>query len=304
MTFNYREIFSIAGTSFLMAFKWKFWKWLLVGSVGSLLGLLKIGKDFFELTPKDSAAFGVIAIIILFVIRFILIFINQTLKYFHEVYKNSTYGDAIVLLKDSFASAHHYRKSPGHRDEEFMKLMILLCNNLKTAFDKILKTECSVSIKVPLSDSKVDEKTILMNLTRDHKNGKRDTKTYTNIKHTLIGNTAFSSAFNKVIKNSKDKYYMNNSIHTAQNYDNTSKECYEDGVLPYKSELVYPIIPIKDSIGNIDCHGFICVDCQIENAFTGKYDVAILEGVADGIYDIISARNTFKYSKNEQKQSA
>jgi hypothetical protein len=34
--------------------------------------------------------------------------------------------------------------------------------------------------------------------------------------------------------------------------------------------------------------GFICVDCDTKNKFTDElYSSAILEGVADGLYDII-----------------
>lgn len=300
MTFNYIEIWRIVQDSFLLALKWKLWKWLLTGSIGSLLGVLKFGRDFLSLEIYESVIYSLSSLILLFSLRFILIFCKESLKYFHEVYQNSMYGDAIIMLKDSFAATNNYRKTPGHQDEEFMKSMILLCNNLKDIYDKITHSKCFVSIKVPLSDEKVNEHTVLVNLIRDIKNKSRDTETYSNTKHTLIGNTPFINSFNKVIKNIKEKYYVNNYVNKTENYDNTSKECYEKGVFPYNSELVHPIVPILNNLKKLDCHGFICIDSDKENAFTSKYSYAILEGVADGIYDLISERNSCKLIRDEQ----
>lgn len=295
MSFNYKEIYNIVLVSFVSAFKGKIWKWILTGSIGSFLGVLKLGKDFFEFSLEKSILYGFFALLILFVLRFALFFIKNSLKYFHEVYTNSVYGEAIIILKDSFAQAHAYRKTPGHQDIEFMSAMILFCNNLKVIYDNITKSNCAVSIKVPIGDNKVDEKTVLVNLARDVNHQSRDTLKYTNVKHTLIGNTAFSSSFNKFIKGQKERCFINNNISGSTNYDNTSREGYDDGILPYQSELVHPIVPIKNTDNNnLNCHGFICIDSDKQNVFKGKYDIAIIEGVADGLYDIISERNNSK----------
>ncbi|MBY0482137.1 MAG: hypothetical protein K2Q21_12325 [Chitinophagaceae bacterium] len=291
MSFNYREIYKILGRSFLGAFNWKVWKWL-IGSISTLFAVLKFGKDFFELNPEKSVVIGFIALVILFLFRFGLIFIKESLKYFHEIYTNSVYGEAIIILKDSFAQAHAYRKTPGHQDTEFMSAMLLFCNNLKTIYDEVTKSNCGVSIKVPIGDNKVDEKTVLVNLTRDINHQDRDTKLYSGVKHTIIGNTAFSSSFNKFMLGQKEKHFINNNINASTNYDNTSRQCYDSGKLPYESELVHPIVPIKNvDSKNLNCHGFICIDSNKKNVFNGKYDIAIIEGVADGLYDIISLRN-------------
>lgn len=301
MTFNYKEIFKIFFSSFKQSFQWTLWKWLVTGGIGSLLGILKVGKDFGQTDNIiTSAMYGVIALFSLFCLRFTLLFIKNSFKYLHEVYKNSVYGEAIILLKDSFAHLHHYRKTPGHQDVEFMGAMKSFCDNLKIIYDKITGSNCCVSIKVPIKDIKVTEHTIFVNLLRNEEFKKRDTKEYEEQKHTLIGNTPFSNSFNKVLKGQKDKYYINNDINNTPNYDNTSKECYENGLLPYESELVYPIVPIRYREGlNVDCMGFICIDSSKKNAFMGKYDVAIIEGVADGIYDLILERNNFKNDNPE-----
>lgn len=300
MGFNFKQIWIILIESIKEAMRWKVWKWLLTGSLGTALSYFQLGKNFLGFDLKCSLVFAAGFIVILFIARLVLIFFIKVSKYYHEVYKNSTYGEAIVILKESFARIHRYRKTPGHQDAEFISAMITICDNLKKIYDKITNSECSVSLKVPLSDNKVDEKTVLMNLTRDRAHNKRDTDTYKNIKHTLIGNTAFFTSFSKVIKNSPEKYYINNQVNKTENYLNTSKDCYEDGIFPYNSELVHPIVPAfaEDDSKNYDCHGFICIDSTKGNAFNGKYDAAIIEGVVDGIYDIISERNNYKYSKD------
>lgn len=211
--------------------------------------------------------------------------------------KESIYGDAIILLKDSFAYAHLYRKTAGHQDEEFMRAMIKFCENLKKIFDKKTRSKCSVSIKVPIKTNIVVEGTSLENLCRDPENHRtRDTVVYSKTNHTIIGNTAFQKSLNNVLKNNSKKYYINNSISKlGDNYDNTSRDCYADGKLPYDSELVYPIVPIFNlDEQNIECCGFLCIDCVHPNSFDEYYDVAIIQGVADGIYDLISQRNITK----------
>lgn len=299
MTFNYKEIWIILAKSFEAAFKWKLWKWLLTGSLGTLIGALTFGEKVLHLEPKRSILFSAITVFFLFSIRFFLIFFKESLKYFHQIYVNSVYGEAIIILKDNFATTHYYRKSPGHNDEEFMKSMMLFCNGLKEIYDKILKSDTSVSIKVPIRDISVREHTTLMNLTRDTKHISRDTQQYKEIKHTIIGNTPFSYCFSKVVNNSKDKAYINNKVNETENYNNTSRECYQNGKLPYNSELVYPIVSIiNESKTNSICHGFICIDTIKSNAFKSKYDIAILEGVADGIYDLISERNNSINNQN------
>lgn len=296
MTFNLKEIWTILIKSFELAINWKIWKWLLFSSIGALSGTLQFGEKFFNIDSKRSITYAIIVVAFIFIARFFLIFIKESLKYFHEVYQNSNYGDAIVILKDCFSEVHYYRKTPGFQEEEFMKSMMIFCNNLKIIFDKTTNSKCSVSIKVPVFENIVSEKTILKNLTRDNANKNRDTSEYSIIKHTIIGNSAFNNCLNKVITNNKEKFYLNNNINKTNNYLNTSKSCYANGILPYNSEMVHPIAPSKSlNNKNFDCHGFICVDSDKENAFDQKYSPAILEGVADGIFDLILDLN---FNKN------
>lgn len=299
MKLNKAEIARIFTKSFKDAWKWSFWKWLTTAGIGILIALIQVGVEVWDnLTYSTAGIYALASITALYLLRLILLLLINALKYFHEVYKNSSYGDAIILLNDCFSEAHYYRKTQGFQKEEFMISMMLFCENLKEIFDNITKSKCSVSIKIPVNNDQVDSGTVLKNLTRNKAARKRDTVDYESIPHTIIGNTAFTNCLNNVITGKKKKYYINNQVNKDENYNNTSKSCYDEEKLPYNSELVYPLIPIRSKGNeNFDCHGFICVDSTNENAFSGKYDAAILEGVADGIYDIIVEMN--KANTNE-----
>lgn len=294
MEINSKQLLKVLLKAFTSAFKWNIGKWFISVGLGILTSvIIPFGKEVWKWDYITAIKYSAFAFGVFYLFRFIAIAIKESIKYFHSVYKESVYGDAIILLKQSFAEAHYYRKTPEFDDEDFMRSMMVFCNNLKIIYDKITKSNCSVSIKVPIKDTKVSEHTVLKNLTRNTENSSRDTKKYQETEHTIIGNSAFSNCLDRVLKNNPEKFYINNDVNNEKNYRNTSKECYDNEELPYHSELVHPIIPLKskDNI-NYDCHGFICVDSDKPNSFESKYLPAILEGVADGIYDIIEQLNS------------
>lgn len=288
-------VYKIISTSVKEALKGKIWRFF-VGSFPAIGYLLTFGVEHLDTTYRYSFLIAGVFVASLVVIRVLFFIIRNTFKVLNYIRREVVYGEAIVLLKNSFSLTHNYRKIPGHNDKEFMKTMMSFCNNLKKIFDKKTKGECSVSIKVPLRSEKVSENTSMFNLCRDFKHYQiRNTEHYRKTNHSIIGNTAFQKTLNNVLKHNKIKHYLNNSISKTKDYENTSRDCLPDGKLCYESELVYPIIPIINTDPkNIECRGFICVDCTLPNVFNEDYDVAILEGVADGIYDLITERNKNK----------
>lgn len=210
------------------------------------------------------------------------------------MYVDSIWGVAIIELKDAYSEIHFLRKKEEISDIEFMKTMILFCDTLKRIFDRKTKSNCCVSIKVPVSLGTSLETLELKNLCRDSFHKTRDTEQYKSISHTIIGNTAYTKIVNKLLRgNQKHLAYINNDIHHSSEYENTSKECYENGILPYQSELVFPIVPIKGNENERrNLMGFICIDCNAPNKFDEKrYDIPMIEGIADGIFDIFVKRN-------------
>jgi hypothetical protein len=277
-------------------FSGKLWKWLL-GSAGSLFGILLFGKNFLNQPLEISLYIGIGILLGLLILRIILFFIINVIQLLHFHYRESIYGDAIILLRDSFSKVHSLRKCEEIGDNEFTETMVVFCNNLKNIFEKKTKSKCSVSIKVPTKGS-INEQSSVRNLCRDSIATKtRDTDLYRKVNHTIIGNTPYQKIVNNILKGNKEKlHYLNNDINANGDYENTSREAYENGILPYSSELVYPLLPFTwdRKTNNYDCIGFICVDCETKNSFDDKYDVGIISGVADGIYDIITLRNAQK----------
>ncbi|MBL7693161.1 MAG: hypothetical protein JNM41_16325, partial [Flavipsychrobacter sp.] len=168
-------------------------------------------------------------------------------------------------------------------------------DNLKIIFDKTTKTKCSVSIKVPQSGT-VNANDTVENLCRDTDHSTRDTDTYKSINHTIIGNSGFTFILHQVQARDEDNFhYINTNISQTSNYQNTSKQAYSNGKLPYESELIYPIVPIHRTCNDdYRIWGFICIDCDKPYQFRVKYEKAIVEGVADGLHDIMMARHSFK----------
>ena len=278
--------------SFYQAIKGQIWKYLL-GSIGAAIAVLLIGKNFFGMSISKSVIYGICSLAILFICRYLYFLAINLIVYFHNVYVDSIWGKAIVDLKDAYSEIHFIRKKEQFTDTEFMETMLVFCDTLKQIFDRKTKANCCVSIKVPTTDNDVLEALEMKNLCRDTHHRNRDTEQYSSIKHSVIGNTPYRKIVNKLLKgNQKHLAYINNNIEETSDYDNTSKDCYTNGVLPYKSELVYPIVPIKgNNANNIKLKGFICIDCNQKNKFDeDRYDIPMVQGIADGIYDLFIRR--------------
>jgi len=276
---------------FRKLFSGKLWNWV-SGGAGSIIAILLFAKNVFNFNVLQSVLIGIGIVLLLLLIRLSYLFMR-------DYHAKSVYGDAIVQLKDAFGEVNKLKRSSTNDTTQIMKTMLAVCDNLKIVFDKKTGAECSASIKVPLIGP-VSGCNQLTNLCRDSKHALiRDTDEYKKIQHTVVGNTAFQVVLNNVLDGDKSRFaYVNNNIHKTNNYLNTSKKAHPGGVLPYKSELVYPIVPLvpchngvnKDSENTKEKYeiwGFVCVDCNSTNSFDDKYDVAIIAGIADGVYDVI-----------------
>ncbi|CAN5639907.1 hypothetical protein BH10BAC2_BH10BAC2_29340 [soil metagenome] len=275
-------------------------KWFF-GSLSTLLGLLLLGKNLLGQTNVlysiyiGAAVYAGILIIMLLVNG-----MQNTYYHLKAKYLESVYGEAIILLKDTFAHIHALRKKAIISDEDFKAAMITVCECLKKIYDKKTKGNCSVSIKVlKINDVGKDytANTEVINLFRDQKSSNRDTTKYLDTKHYIFNNTCYNHIFNNILKSRKNKlYYLNNDIQSSKDYANSSIDAYASTeeeatkkILPYKSELVVPILPIiNENIYNL--LGFLCVDGNSNDIFDDLYDLAITQGVADGIYDIIKLK--------------
>ena len=133
-----------------------------------------------------------------------------------------------------------------------------------------------------------------MNIIGDKKSYSRSTEKYNTRKYHIFNNSCYNHIFTNLLRNKKTKlYYLNNNIPKSSDYSNSSVEAYSEGeedvskeVLPYKSEIVVPLLPfINDNSYNL--LGFLCVDCNLVNGFDDNYDLATVQTVSDAIYDVV-----------------
>ena len=283
--------------SFKETLKSKFWKWFF-GGPGGVFGILWIAKNLDSDTKGTaSALIGLKWLLILFSIRYLSILFKNIIKYLNTIYRESTYRESIITLKFIFSNLRILRYKQ-FTDEEFMEKMKILCNELAGLFNKQNKSICSVSIKVPVNGV-INTKSIIAdckvrNLIRDSTaSDDRDVPKYISKEHTILGNTCYRKIVDNLLtKNFSKLHYINQNIPKSVEYDNTSKNTYGNGSLKYDSEIVVPIFPsIGEGDREYDILGFLCVDCKEINKFEEKYDIPLIAGVADGIYDILEKRN-------------
>lgn len=269
-------------------FTGKLWKWLF-GGVGGLLGIFLIGKNFLSLNIFYSLILGVGIFIAIFFVAFLRYVMINT-------HRRNPYGDAIVLLKDGFARINELKRTSSTDPEQIMNALVQMCDSLKAVFDRLTKTNCSISIKLPLRDEPISNNATVENICRDYQHYLlRNTDEYKKLIHYVNGNTPYRIIINRVLNgNRKEFYYLNNDVPGTIDYESTSKPAYIQGVLPYKSELVYPILPMsepkeKTEEGKMkyEIWGFLCIDCPKKHRFNNGYHVQIVEGVADGLFDVI-----------------
>ncbi len=273
------------------------------GGIERTLATLSIGTVTFGLSAKKSIVLGLIMGAVLFGLL-IIWYSRKDIMNFFTRRSGAVWGEAIVKLKDAYAAIHDFRK---HRDalgdREMIDALTFLCDNLKIVFDRKTGADCSVSIKVAVEMIPDLKEMEVCNLCRDSKHHLvRDTIVYEGKHHLVSDNTAFMAVADNIVNGRPDLSYMNNNIPKTKGYQNTSIGCYGDSSLPYKSELVYPILPVRREGNNYPTFGFICVDCAKTNGFDEKsYEIPMIQGVADGIYDIIEYRIYKNLKANDQR---
>lgn len=279
--------------AFYKATHGKIWGFL-IGSFGAALAFFMMGKTLLHLEMTESILLGLGILVGIFILRFFYFFFIEVVIFIHNSYVDSIWGEAIIELKNAYAIMHYLRKLDHINNEDFMNSLCAFCDILKGIFDRKTKADCCVSIKVPSGQFSSIESWVLTNLCRDTSHKNRDTNDYEKTKHTVIGNTPYSVIVSKLLdqKHKEKAFYLNNDIQGTKDYRNTSRDLYQNG-LPYQSELVYAIIPAKtDDNLRHELLGFLCIDCNKKDAFDeNRYDLPMVEGIVDGIYDIILLRN-------------
>jgi len=295
---NLADIWKCFKKGIKRAWKGKLWKYILGTSISSVAGVFTLVRSFLNDYFKNYRLGPIVLIVgsivaFLFLIRVTIFFCIEiaTLLIERRIKTDPVYGEAIILLKEAFAGIHKLRKSTfKYKDEDFLKALLYMCNNLKTFFDKRTGADCSVAIRVIVEDmptTKVSGDATVEHLCRDTSSVASRDATDKLKGHTILVNSSFSGIVTAIKKQRKELFYITEDIQDTRNYSNSF---YNDPkTAPYKGEFIYPIIPYLPA-ANDKLGGFICIECSTPYNFDLTYDLALIQGVSDGIYDIITYR--------------
>lgn len=290
-------------------------KWFL-GSFTGVTGLLLLGKSQFGLTLVESILWGVGALTAFLVLIYLYFFLKFGTRFVILKYRESVYGSILIEQIAIIAKVNLAKRQSTLNEANFKAILLEVCNDLKNIFErKNARTKCSVSfkaLKLPPSQ-KPGAETEVFCLCRDKTAADvRHTPTYMATTHQVFTNTCYNSILVNLTHSKESRhYYLNNNVpatrvtgdSSSTNYMNTSYDVYS--TLPYKSELVVPILGLKpdqDKVYNLS--GFLCVDSDKEGSFEGRYDLAILQGIADSIYDLFVAFYANNQPNHEQQHTS
>ncbi|NMR34946.1 hypothetical protein HIO71_12190 [Chryseobacterium aquaticum] len=233
------------------------------------------------------------------------------------------YGIALKKLHIAFSIVNQYfyekrnnkEKTKNEIEDEIKDVIKSFCNCLSDIYTEKVGAKCSVSIKLIEEDfEKSRLESIVKNFERDKNSTERDNDlNYKDHDHKISDNTCFYKIVKAYIKSDEENlHYSNNHLSTDTSYDTSSLECLIEKMnrlekkkvkrglinpterpdvwrkyICYQSEIVVPLLLVHKPFEN-SLLGFLCVDSEIENAFNEEYDVPLIKGVADGIYEILT----------------
>lgn len=286
--------------------------WNVYNGVATFFGgvVVVFTAEYYQgISYQSSVLYGLVIYVFCFIV-----FLNYRLviNFAHLNYqlgKNNIYGEAIKYMNAAFAIIHELHRKNTKNSNEVLLYLTAFCTQVQSFFEKKAQADCSVSIKLMVYEQNgAEEKLEVITLCRDQKNiGRRDHKDHS-IKHYVHTNTCFSKIV-ELLPRKEGRYYLNNDLIADSGYENSNSQYYgklpegnnreyreNSWPLPFKSQLVAPVMPIGESEKQ-HIRGFFCVDCAECNAFNEAYDPDLLLGIADGLFNILK-----KYSKTLNKR--
>ena len=178
-------------------------------------------------------------------------------------------------------------------------------NSLATILSLITATRCSACIKVidaAEAAEGTDVRPQVVTMCRDRGSG--DSRKKLTTEHWIDQNTDFEQLHENAGKPS-GRAFFSNYLPGLRDYKNSSFKVYEKPTsfdvpvlsdvvrhltwtLPYKSTIVAAIsgsqVELGDGSGLV---GYLCVDSRSSGAFSRRYDVELVTGIADCLFDLI-----------------
>lgn len=235
------------------------------------------------------------------------------------------YGKAIRELALAFSVINYEKLNNNNLTHiDVKKLIEPFCHCLQEIFSEKTQSECSVSIKiiekVEIEPAKLYSQKV-RTILRDTKSAYRDEdplRLHFENEHTIENNSCFYKISKNYIEfindNNKDRiyklHYINNDLTKKVKYKNSTllsklhsrkdkedievmlKDVYKREKafkrlgMEYRSEIVVPILPMNNPFDHF-LLGFITVDSSKIEVFNNDYDIPLLKGVSDGLYQLI-----------------
>jgi len=219
------------------------------------------------------------------------------------------YAQTIDLLGSGFSELHKLNRVKDYDYQKAITACDKLLSSLATAITMVSGTTCCATIKILVTnetESSDPDNFKLSTLTFSRSSLQRKTEDK-KVNHWIHQNTDFLEILKNIDKR-KGISFFRNWLPFSFGYQNTSFQIYgtpSENVflryfrwpLPYKSTIVVPICPC-DSQNTKNLVGFLCVDSGKLGAFRKNYDVQLIQGVADGLYNVINKVMTSPDIKN------
>lgn len=238
---------------------------------------------------------------------FAVFFLAYNLYLIARYRRKVRYADIFKELNAGFAHLHKLFREDVERTVDVASTIQVAVDSISNAFSKIYDHHISVCIK--LIEFKND-RALVYTMTRDRlsladrKTGKSDVG-----EHWIDGNSGFNFLYSNFENdNTETSFYHQTRLPVRRDYRNTRldknwppKKLFwplDDYIrnrnwpLKYKSVLMVPIVPLlADDQNQKALSGFLCLDSHRCICFNNIFDVDILKGLADGLYNSIQKLN-------------
>ena len=270
---------------------------MLIGTLGSLASIICLYAFFNNLSAE-----GWIAVMFMGVIS--LYFVAYNFWLLTRYRKKTRYAGAYGPINIGFSRLHRLRRIDNPTIDQILPELETLCNEVSNAFSKIYGSKIGICIKFIVNDNGRPRcKTLVRDSYSNAQNRKSGTQDTT--RHWIDANSDFEFIYSNFDNDNIDtSYYIEKHLPICRDYKNTrlkvgwKPQTYFpipeyfarrwNWPLPYKSTLIVPIVPlIANDQTQEAIRGFLCADSSSEGIFNKYYDVDIMKGVADGIYNQI-----------------
>lgn len=277
------------------------------GAGGTLFGGILVGFIFLKqlnCSWLESILTGLLVYISYLSYYFPKTYSLNYTKVFEKFYESEYekirhYGKSYEYLGAAFAIIHKMNRVKDLTFEMAVSELSNFCTLINSFFEFKNGAPCACCIKILIkskSHQRGDYQVIT--LCRDSKSSALREPAKVTRTHTVKGNTCFLHFFENIDTHERH-FFLSNDLTKHADYHNSSFEYYgkptnEQWTLPYKSEIVVPLVA-KLPDDNTPALGFFCVDSQGVGNFHSEFDPEMLIGVADGLYNTLHHQVKEKY---------